>query len=404
MTSPGRRLSGLERIWLMADRLAPPFVNQLVLEAPTGHLDGVDWDAAVAEAARAVPGISVRLRGVLGWTRWAPGPAPCLVRIADSTWDGQCGGRAAFLTSAINPRTGPVAEVVLVPGPTPRLVLRTHHAALDGRGTLLFMEALGRVARGEEPGFIPHDATTDLELARALGAAAPEPVSADCVSPLGTASPAPFGVRWARRRVDGPTAGLLARAAAALASEVPTGQRARVRIDVPVDLRRHRPALRSTGNLTGLIRLPMAAVTAAADPVSRIAEQLRDGLRTAQEARFPLVPRVLAWLPVSLIAPFARQAARRSLATGAFSTSATISNLGRLDLAAFSVPGFAPTRAFFIPPGSPGLPLFLTLTGDAEGVTLCGSAPLALASNGRLEALLDALAARLARPLGDDAP
>lgn len=403
MSSAGRRLSGLERIWLMADRIAPPFVNQLVLEAPGGDLDAVDWDGAVDAAAAAVPGISARLRGILGWTRWTAGPGPRVMRVTDSAWDGWSGGGAPFLARRLDPRRGPVAEVVLVAGPTPRLVLRTHHAALDGRGTMLFMETLARVARGQDPVPVPDDPTTDLQLARDLGATPEASVSSDCVSPLGPAVAAPFAVRWVRRRFEGPTRGLLARTAAALAEHVPEALRDRVRLDVPVDMRRHRTALRSTANLTGLIRLRPAGPMGTSELVSAIADRLREGLRAAEEARFPLVPPVLAWLPLWLTEGVAKRSARRSLKDGAFSTTATISNLGRLDLPALAVPGFAPTRAFFIPPGSPGLPLFLTLTGDDEGVTLCGSAPLALASNGRLEALLDAVAERLAQT-GDPDP
>jgi len=400
----GRRLSGLERIWLMADRMCPPFVNQLVLEAPDGDLDAVDWDAAVVEAARAVPGVSLRLRGVLGWTRWVPGPTPRVVRVSGSTWDGWSGGGAPFLATPIDPRRGPVAEVVLVSGETPRLVLRTHHAALDGRGTLLFMAALVKAARGEEPEVTPDGPVTDVALARDLGASPEGEVASDCVSPFGPADPAPFGVRWARRRVSGATGGLLARTAVALAGRVPGANRGRVRLDVPVDMRRHRPELRSTANLTGLIRLSMGDLMQASSPAEAITERVRQGLGSAEEARFPLVAPLLAWLPLWLIERFARASAERALARGEFSTTATISNLGRLDLPGFAVPGFEPTRAFFIPPGSPGLPLFLTLTGDAEGVTLCGSAPLALSGNGRLEALLEAVAARLSDPRGEPAP
>ena len=70
--------------------------------------------------------------------------------------------------------------------------------------------------------------------------------------------------------------------------------------------------------------------------------------------------------------------------------SATISNLGRQDLARVSAPSFRATRAFWIPPGSPSMPLFLTLNGDRDGLDLVGTAPVGLASEGRLQALLEA--------------
>ena len=395
MTS-GRALSGVERIWLTADRLAPPFVNQLVLEAPTGDLGAVDWSAAVAAAAAAVPDLSVRLRGVLGWTRWAPGPPPRLVRIVGSDWDGASGGGAPFLARALDPRTGPVAELVVVEGSTPRLVLRTHHAVTDGQGTLAFARALVAAARGEPPIPVPPSATTDADLAAELGAIPETPPAADCPSPLGPAVDAPLGVRWVRARVDGAGRRLLPRAITALASRA-RADRAAVRIDVPVDLRRHRPSPPSTANLTGLVRLPVGRLLAETEPSEAVGSALRAALADTEEARFPLVPAVVRWLPLWLMERIARKGAIQALATGRFSTSGTVSNLGRLDLAALAVPGFTPHRAFFIPPGSPALPVFLTLTGDDEGVTLCASAPLALAANGRLEALMDDLVGRLAQ-------
>jgi len=81
----------------------------------------------------------------------------------------------------------------------------------------------------------------------------------------------------------------------------------------------------------------------------------------------------------------------RSLRTGAHGSTAILSNLGRLDLAAFSGGGFQARRVFFIPPGNPGLPLFLGISGDDTGVELCGTMPLGLATDGRLGRLLESL-------------
>ena len=49
--------------------------------------------------------------------------------------------------------------------------------------------------------------------------------------------------------------------------------------------------------------------------------------------------------------------------------------------------------AIFIP-----FPLFLTLSGSSQGVTLCGAAPLGLSDGGRLEAFMT----RLGHSLGED--
>ena len=141
-----RALYGLERVWLVADRLWPPFVNQLVVEGE-GALDVADWRTALAHASAAWPGASARLRGSLGWTRWEAGGAPPVVREITADWDGR--GPAPFTTAALDPWRGPVVELVLVQGLCSTVVLRTHHALFDGRAAWMFAQDLGAALRGE---------------------------------------------------------------------------------------------------------------------------------------------------------------------------------------------------------------------------------------------------------------
>lgn len=388
-------MSRLERLWLVAERVAAPFVNQLVLEADEGDLSATDWPAALSQAAAATPGATLRLRGVLGWTRWTAGGAPAVREVDGSAWSGRDGGGAPFLARPLDGRAGPPVELLVVRGPRPRLVLRTAHALMDGGGARLLAERIAAAARGEElppPRFAP---LTDEALARELGGSPSSPPPGDCPSPLGSAASAPLAVRWARRTL--PVAGrrLLPRLIQALAAEVPAPERATVRVDVPVDLRRHRPELALTANLTGLLRVPAGSLLAEDEPVEAIATWITDALARKDEVAFPLSAPSVRWLPLGLLARAARGKNEEALAAGRFSTTATVSNLGRMDLPAFAAPGFTPRRAFWIPPGSPGLPLFLTATGGGDGVELCASAPLALADGGRLEGLLDRLCSTL---------
>ena len=393
-----RRLAGSERLWLTADRLAPPFVNQLVLEDPSGDLSAADWGSAVLAAASATPGSSARLTGSLGWSRWVDDRPPRVRRVDGSAWDGQDGGGAPFLASGLPPRSGPTAEVLVVEGDTARVVVRTHHAAMDGRGTTIFARRLFAAARGETlPPLMSDPASTDASMAASLGGVPEAPGIRDCPSVLGEARPAPMATRWVRRDFSGsPGSRLLPRVAVALARRVGEGARRRVRIDVPVDLRRHAPSSEVVANLTGLLRLPVGALLGTGEPSIAVAAALDEALESRQELGFPLAADRMRWLPLALMTWAGRSAAEKALAEGSYSTTATVSNLGRMDLDALSAPGFTPRSAFWIPPGSPGLPLFLTLTGGRHGVTLCGAAPLALADGGRLEHLMDELVAGLA--------
>ena len=50
-----------------------------------------------------------------------------------------------------------------------------------------------------------------------------------------------------------------------------------------------------------------------------------------------------------------------------------------------------PQRVLTVVPGTPGLPLFISLTGDPDGIEICAAAPRALADRAKLTALLERL-------------
>jgi len=386
--APDRLLSGTERAWITADQLCPPFVNQQVIEG-RGTLDPAFLQAAVAQAAEAHPNSRVRLRGWLGWSRWRPGPHPPPVTVVDgASWDGMSDAGAPFLQRPLDPWRGPVSEIVLVTaGLGTRLVVRTHHAAFDGRGAGLFSADLFRALRGEALLGAAAGPLTDAALAGPGAAAAPP--REEWPSPLGASSSLAFSVCWQRRRVVGPTRQLLARAISALwhASRVHCDRP--LRVAVPVDLRRAQPGLRASGNLTGIAHQIVDG------PVS--AEALRSHLAGDDAASTVRAAGALRWVPLWLMRREGARSARRALQGGRFGTSVTVSNLGRQDLAAYVGGGFEADASFWIPPGQPGLPLFVTLSGGPQGIELLGSAPVGLASGERLGNLLDTVAERLSQ-------
>ncbi len=404
-TGGGRALSGVERVWLLADRLTPPFVNQLVLEGD-GDVD-VDGLEAAVQTLASWPVCSARLGGRLRGTRWRAGGAPWRLRRVQGTgWDARSGAGAGFLRDPLPTPRGPLCEVLWVEGPVPRLVLRTAHAFADGRGTLELAAALFATARGESPPPILLTGPTDEDLASTCGRLPERPVPRDCAparatrlgpagrstdpdGAAGASGDGGVGLLWARVTADVSPRDLLPRLAWAL------GQRAdpalRCRVDVPVDLRRHAPAIRSTANLTGLIRLSVDSHRDRPNPVARLEQELQRRLARGEEADFVLALARLRGLPLSLLEREARRRADDRAARGLYGTTANLSNVGRLDLAALSGAGFQARAGFFIPPGSPDLPLFLALTGGPRGVELCGTMPEALGDQAALEALLGEL-------------
>jgi hypothetical protein len=90
-----------ERLWLAADIIHPPFLNQMVLEG-TGTMDLDELTDAVARASDANPGCRLILKGALRSSYWLDsGVAPPVRRISNSPWDGYSQDNAPFLNDRL---------------------------------------------------------------------------------------------------------------------------------------------------------------------------------------------------------------------------------------------------------------------------------------------------------------
>lgn len=414
--TPGntRPIQGIERLWLAAERIQPGFVISLVIEGESSDVPALQarLERAVAASMLFHPGFQLRLQGFGRWLRGGiDGPVPP-VRVVVSDWSGMAPDTT--VEAPLDPEgNGPDAarrrgvEVVIVPGPPVRLLFRVHHAFGDARALFAWTRAVFTLLRDEVPPAttaLPRDAVWLGTLQ--AGAAAPTPWSPSA-PPGGEGKPLPWSpsprdqptllgacedpalrTTWARVRVATDPRDILVRVLIALRRIAPAGSD---RIGLPVDLRA--PGMVVDGNLTGIATLTLPAED----------EAQRDRLRAAiQAARQPAsCGGILRFadgirdLPLAFLAASGRRAAQEQLAAGRFESLATVSNLGRMDLSGWSGGGFRATRAWVIPPGSPGNPFFLDLNGDAEGADLLAAAPVGLASGGRLEAALHALVAAL---------
>ena len=376
----GRRLGSLERVWQAARAMDRSFSLQLVLELDRA-LDRATWEQALVEVGRHNPLVGCRTTGVLGWTRWTPGEVrPRVLEVWGGAWSGDSLKAAAFLEG---PLEQPV-ELLLVEGQVPRVVLRCDHALVDGIGILGLVRDLFDVLGGRTPGSLPLG-TSDLELARSLRRTPAPAPPVDVGSPLGPPrSDSPHRSWFARRAPLHDR--LMARVVRATWRASRRWTDRPLRVDVPVDLRRH--GAEGSGNLTGLVQLTLHEEPS----LDEVHERLNAALAERAELDPVLRMAVARWLPVAWLAGLGRAGAERSYSSDDWQSSVTLSHLGRHDLTGFGGPSVQLRRLVPVAPSSRGLPLNLTFLADREGVELSASAPAAVGGEGRLADFLADLA------------
>jgi hypothetical protein len=403
MDVPSRALTGLERFWLAAERIQPGFLIHLFVDAEGALPEGFTraLRRAVEAAAAVHPGFRSRVRGWGRGTRHvADAPAPQVLEQIGGRWVGADGAGAAWMAEPLDLGRGPGVEVRVLRGQVERVVFRAHHAVADGRAILAFATTVFGALRGEAPP-TPAALLHDLDIIEARAGFPlrrddprlrwrPEPRRYPPL--LGSPSETTMDTRWARVTTANPGRDVTPRLlAAVVATADAAGLGDAVLVSLPVDLRE--PGQRADGNLTALTTLPRARL---GDDAARRAAlaKVRDLEVLAPASCFADRMR---GVPIWLLAWAGRRGARLSLAEGRFDASVTLTNLGRMDPAALSGGGFVARHAWWVPPGSPGNPLLLLVSGFRDRLDLCASAPVGLASGGRLEAWLAAIGERVSR-------
>ena len=393
-------MSGLEVKWLAAHRIQPPFAIDFV-----AVLDGAVAPAEVQRAWDEVvavhPGVRVRLKGRLARRRWvADGPSPPLVWVDHPGWSAEAALPAALLGPTLDPEAGPVALLAVVPGVRPDtqvLLLRVLHAVTDGRGGLAVLRDLFAALRGEPLGPPRFLRVTDAEVSRAVGGQVCGPPMPDRAPQARvSARPGARGGAWVRTTIPAPRHAVNGAIVAALARWPDRGP---LRYTLPVDLRRHQSELpgalrdlpETVGNLTGLVHLDVSALAARDDAAVAIGAALRDRVARGAHHGPVLESEGMRRLPLRLTAGAGGALSRRDQRRGLVPVSATVSNLGRVALADWTLGDVRATAVFVGPPASPGLPLLAVVTGNDDRVEVAGAVPSAWGPADGWVAALDAL-------------
>ena len=390
-----RKLSVNERMFLASAAFAP-VINQVVIEG-TGNDDLTAWQSAVDIASAANPGSRVVLRGFSGLCRWQDSEKNPPVRPIDgSHWNGYGPEGAPFLDAPLDAQYGPTCEVFLVKGhPAPdynmtRLIFRTHHAVMDGRGTLFWMEDILRVLSGLEP--VGSKASiTDSELARSIQNKTRRPIKKNFIAPTGKAISNQPGTTWCRFETTGPIPQILARAAVILAREAWSYDSGHLLFAIPVDLRRHRTDLNSTANLTYSIYIEVNP----GDSPDIIAAEINSQLAAKNEGLLSPEDELFRFVPIRLISRQARKIIEARHENGSYSISGFISNLGKIPVEKFPDNEFKVHKVWGIPPGIEYAPFATVLSGYHDKISFILAAPKRLATDGRLNRAARRLAAEL---------
>lgn len=352
-----RRVSPIERLFIANTILNPPFANQLVIEG-SGMLDVAQLQRALDTCSAANPGSTLTLGDGSEPLCWQSGRPPRITRILAPDWDGYSDAAAPFLGAPLDPFSGPTCEILLVIGRDTRtfLIFRSLHAVMDGIGTLSWANDCMSALRRETP--VGHaSAIIDADVAQRLmpGRTRQRP-PADALHPLGRPGPADDRTtfHWQRvtipKRLESHVMGVIAATLNTLARENAGDdaavRQARVRFNIPCDLRRHASSEKTTGNMFSPLFVEMTPDARSDSFGLQLVRQLYE----RQEV-----------IPLS----FLEQAAATGLdqwqailadlleqqhQQGRYQFTATLSQLGRIRSASLSCADFAATSAYFVPP------------------------------------------------------
>ncbi len=397
-----RKLSPVERYYISCDKRTLPYhtpcLNQMMVEG-TGIVDEKTWAKAVKTASLANPGSRIILKGSLGFACWVDSGKTTPFRVVNGgIWDGQSDTGAPFLEDPLPAYEGPTSEVLLVKCVHKSyIVFRSHHGAMDGRGTQAFADDVFRVLNGGEP-LGENSAMSDLDLSTQLTSVRSEMLTDQVRAPTGLPEGNEKGRIWYRRTVTGKFSQVLARIAIGIAQSARDYGDTNVRFQLPVDMRPRVKGLRSTANLSGGIMMNVTSETS----VSSWQHMIKNKLAEKREAVIPsfmkFVPiRLLCWISLKMMKNANEKLVEKRMLTGQYRATGIISNLGLLPLEQYQGGGFKATSALFIPPDFDTTAFFLTVAGNKNGIELVLRLPKVLATRGRLNKALDAIVSSLGK-------
>lgn len=387
-----RQLTSTEKIYVASDNIAPPCVNTIILEG-VGKLDPSEWTAALDWAGKANPGSQLVMKSsLLGWQWVDSGQPPELSVVDGSSWTGYSPENASFLNKPLSAKEGPTCEVILIQGEPLRIAFRSHHAVMDGMGTVLWMQDVFRALRGENPVGNP-SRLTEFRLARSFQKKGRTPAPHHFPALTGRAIDDEPGSCWRRITIEGQIRKILPKIAWILAQEIwfANYDGCPVRFAVPVNMRPRGNNIRSTGNLSNLIYLD---ITPESTPAT-IGMDMKMQLANKYDGMLYWGDRFIRYVPLALLESTMKKEIKNKYQTGLYRNSGIISNVGIVPIDNFTGGGFRTTNITGLPIGMESIPFFLGIIGTTERTELIMGMANKLANGGRLKGVLERIASQL---------
>jgi len=385
-----RPITPTERLYFSTREVTPPFIMQFVVPGE-GTLDPALLQRAVDTASAANPGS----RLVADGDRWVDSGVAAAVRVVPGrTLDYSALEHDAELNTPLGPTAAHTTEVLLLTGDPVTVVFRAFHGVMDGMGLRHWVDDIFRALRGEPPVGAP-DPIADAELVDRIGAPGkPTLVVPRFRAATGRGKQDRTAPRWLlrHRTVEANGRAVVARTCAILAEQT----RGPSRFMIPVDLRRHDPALRSTANLA----LPLFLDVAPGSGWEAVTAQMREGLGANRELN-QMDNGGLSRYPKPMVRGVLRASNWLGARAGRNMVSATVSHVGAVDTAALATPTWRPTTMRVLPPHSGSMPLLFGILAVGPRLEISVSCRNGAGIEPRLESLLDTLAARLTAELAE---
>lgn len=388
-TSYKRKLSAIERYNIVINESTISYNVEAIMEGH-GTLDVHKWQQAVDIAAQANPGIRVKLKNVLGLSKWVDsGISPKVKVIETPDWDGYSEKGIEHLKQPIKVfEQDPVCDVLLIPGEPARVMVRALHAVCDARGLVHFILDIMRVLRGEKP--IGSSSTiTDLDVRLMhqdkVKVVKQEPVESIPAVPPAKEIPEELRYIWRRVRINKKLANMLPKMAIFLAKQARIHNQGEVIFTVPVDFRNLRVEVNSTANLTGYLKIKVNPDDSPRDVMKRVNQEVRDH----GDCYNPGIAKLVPWMPISFLKGQLEKDFKNVLYTPSKGLpTGGIVSLGLFKPEEWSCPDFQVESIVGIP-GSVGK-LNVLIHNYSDNTQILFSTPEAYNSEGQLDKLIEA--------------